>query len=104
MAKDDLLIPNPNAQFSACHRLSQKDNAGIIVKFTNLTDKNEWLAKTKNLKNSSNSISISPDIPQVLTPLKQNSLLEESPSKNRNPRPRSNTTNHGPSCSTFVSA
>jgi hypothetical protein len=75
MAKDDLLIPNPSAQFSACHRLSQKDNAGIIVKFTNLNDKNEWLAKTKNLKNSSNSISISPDIPQVLNPLKKELLI-----------------------------
>ena len=38
-------------QFAACHRLSQTANAGIIIKFVDLTIRNVWLANAKNLYN-----------------------------------------------------
>ena len=62
--------------FSACHRLQQKQNAGIIVRFSNLADRNNWLKNAKNLQTSNKNISISPDIPQVLKPLKTELLNE----------------------------
>ena len=58
------------APFAACHRLSQRENAGIIVKFVNLTDRNAWLAQAKELRNAPTPISISTDLPPILKPLK----------------------------------
>ena len=60
--------------FGACHRLAQKDNAGIIIRFTDLTDKNSWLTHAKNLKNTNSNVSISPDMPPCLRPLKTDIL------------------------------
>lgn len=86
MAVDRLKIPeaaNPlQMPFAACHRLSQEDNAGIIVKFANLTHRNAWLGNAKNLRpqnqNSSaaeqQQITLSPDLPPVLKPLKADIL------------------------------
>ena len=56
--------------FSACHRLSQKPNAGIIIRFVDLAQRDRWLSGTKNLKNYSKKVSISPDLPPILRPLK----------------------------------
>ena len=61
-------------QMSACHRLSQKENAPIIAKFVDLDDRNEWLSNAKNLKGSKMNVSISPDIPPILRPLKKDIL------------------------------
>ena len=36
--------------FSACHRLSQKANAGIIVRFVDLAQRDSWLSGTKQPK------------------------------------------------------
>ena len=47
---------------AACHRLSQSANAGIILRFTDLGVRNEWLSKARHLK-PQDKISISPDIP-----------------------------------------
>ena len=60
--------------FAACHRLSQVANSGIIVKFGNLTSKNEWFAQTKNLRSHQGKISISQDLPPILKPLKSELL------------------------------
>ena len=60
--------------FAACHRLSQNKDAGIIIKFVNLNDKNVWLSKASGLKNCAHSLSISPDIPPILKPLKSDLL------------------------------
>jgi hypothetical protein len=74
MAVEHLKIDNAMDKtqhpFAACHRLSGAKDAGIIIKFGNLTSKNHWLASAKNLKNSSMNISISPDTPRCLKELR----------------------------------
>jgi hypothetical protein len=60
--------------FGACHRLAQKDDAGIIIRFSDLTDRNSWLTNAKNLKNTQCNVSISPDMPPCLRPLKTDIL------------------------------
>ena len=57
--------------FSACRRLSKKENAGIIVWFKDLQQRNECLINTKTLKSLTDNISISADLPLVLQPLKK---------------------------------
>ncbi|ELT91047.1 hypothetical protein CAPTEDRAFT_199705 [Capitella teleta] len=60
--------------FAACHRLSAAKDAGIIVKFANLSSKNQWLANAKNQRNTRNNISISPDTPRCLKGLRSELL------------------------------
>ena len=74
-ACNKLKIPGADTHsFSACHRLAQKENAGIIVKFVDLSEKNAWLENAKNLKNCQDKISLSPDIHPVLRQLKRDIL------------------------------
>ncbi|ELU10564.1 hypothetical protein CAPTEDRAFT_194032 [Capitella teleta] len=71
LGQTDLRIESANSMpFRTCHRLQQAKDAGIIVRFSNLTDRNMWLNHAKNLRNTSKKISISPDIPPTLKPLK----------------------------------
>ena len=56
--------------FSACHRLKQGPNAGIIIRFRDLRDRNMWLDSAKRLKDSQMKISLSPDLPPKLRQLK----------------------------------
>ena len=56
--------------FAACHRLKPAVNAGIIARFNDLAKRNAWLANAKNLKNSGLSVSIAPDLPPKIRPLK----------------------------------
>ena len=58
--------------YAACHRLSQAQNAGIIMRFLDLSQRNAWLDRAKNLKRfpDCKKISISPDLPNDLRPLK----------------------------------
>ena len=72
----------------ACHRLDQKEDAGIIVRFCDLSERNSWLSKTKNLKASPLRVSISPDLPPSLRPLK---AKERTP-----PRSQTNITSRVP--------
>ena len=67
--------------FSACHRLSQKENAGIIIRFVDLTYRDKWLAGAKNIQtyiselrppNPDKKISMAIDLPPNLRPLKDN--------------------------------
>ena len=57
------------ADFSDCHRLKQGPNAGIIIRFRDLGDRNMWLDNA-GLKDSQMKISLSPDLPPKLRQLK----------------------------------
>lgn len=75
MARDELRIPDAErTSFAACHRLSPQSDAGVIVRFTDLSQRNKWLMNAKNLKDSRRNISISPDIPPPLRVLKKDIL------------------------------
>ena len=75
VAKSHMGIPDASAfDFSACHRLSRKENAGIIVRFKDLQQRNEWLANAKSLKSHTDKVSIAADLPPVLRPLKKELL------------------------------
>ena len=63
---------------AACHRLSNEANFAIIAKFVNLDDRNTWLSCAKNLKGKGTSVSISPDLPPALKPLKTDTLYHET--------------------------
>ena len=67
--------PFASTNLAACHRLSQGANAGIIIRFTDLKDRNDWLAKARNLEKT-DKISISPDLPPKVRILKTNALNE----------------------------
>ena len=57
-------------QIAACHRLNNKENAPIIVKFCDLSERNRWLDGAKNLKHQIDRISINPDLPPMIRNLK----------------------------------
>ena len=63
-----------NHNFSACHRLSQRPDSGIIIKFLDLSDRNAWLMNAKNLKGADQNVSLSPDLHPCLRKLKNNIL------------------------------
>ena len=70
-AKDVLKVRDAEATgMSACHRLSNKKDAGIILRFTDLSQRDRWLAGTKHLRGHTKKISVSPDIPPVIRPHK----------------------------------
>ena len=48
-----------NSRIAACHRLNNKENAPIIVKFCDLSERNRWLDGAKNLKNQTERIGTS---------------------------------------------
>ena len=74
-AKNELKVPEPEKhKFAACHRLGSKSDSGIIVKFVDLADRNQWLTNAKNLKTSQKNISISPDLHPCLRQLKKEIL------------------------------
>ena len=64
------LIFTSTSDFAACHRLAQKGNAGVIIRFRDLAQRNLWLSNPKNVRTLKDPISISPNIPPVLRPLK----------------------------------
>ena len=75
LANDTLKVPNAgNTRISACHRLSQESDAGILIGFTDLSERNQWLMNAKNLKGK--DISIAPDLPPVLRKLKTDILAQ----------------------------
>ena len=74
-ARDKLkVIDADSARFGACHRLQSSPNAGVIVRFNDLAERNRWLNSAKNLKNTGSKVSISPDLPPDLRPLKSELL------------------------------
>ena len=55
-AKTILKVADAEATaFAACHRLSQKPNAGIILRFVDLAQRDSWISGTKHLKNYNSS-------------------------------------------------
>ena len=73
LAADILQVQNAaGTRISACHRLSPSAGAGIIIRFTDLSERNEWLANAKHLKGK--NISISPALPPILRQLKTDIL------------------------------
>ena len=78
-ARDTLRVADADAtRYSACHRLSGTANAGVIVRFCDLAQRDRWLAGAKNLKHVQKRTSISPDLPPVLRPLKNELMLKRS--------------------------
>ena len=76
-AKAHLGVPDASERdFAACHRLNQRSDAGIIARFTDLQQRDRWLLGARGLKNSDLRVSISPDLPPVVRPLKKE-LLEK---------------------------
>ena len=53
-----------------------KVDAGIIVRFCDLSERNSWLSNAKNRKASPLRVSISPDLPPSLRPLKADILKQ----------------------------
>lgn len=77
LAKDELGIEEAyKTALSACHRLKQELNAPIIIRFTDLDDRDNWLKRAKNLRNHPDKISISPDVAPAIRPLK-NDILDQ---------------------------
>lgn len=77
LGRDDLGIPNAmETRVSACHRLSQEDNAAIYIRFTDLSERDTWLSSAKNLAGKNSQVSISPDMPPILRPVKKDLLLQ----------------------------
>ena len=75
LAKGHLNIADASVyDFAACHRLAPKDDAGVIVRFKDLQQRNTWLQNAKLLKSLKDNISISPDLPPILRPLKKELL------------------------------
>ena len=74
-AKNHLKVAGADsARFSACHRLSQQPNSGIIIRFCELSERNAWLYGARHLRNHPDKITVSPDLPPVLRRLKSEML------------------------------
>ena len=69
-----------NTTMSACHRLSNKKDSGIILRFGDLSHRDKWLAGTRKLKDTAGNqkISVSTDLPPVIRPLKDELMLKRS--------------------------
>ena len=77
LAKDHLGINDANERdVAACHRFQQDKDAGIIARFVDLPKRDQWLLGARRLKSCDLRVSLSPDLPPVLRPLK-NELPEK---------------------------
>ena len=83
-----------DTKFSACHRLSRKENAGIIIRFVDLTYRDKWLSGAKNIQsyiadlrppNPDKKVSLAIDLPPRIRPLKDNLMKKrrELPAEKR---------------------
>ena len=89
-AKENLQLSDDdisNMHFAACHRLSRKKDAGIIIRFCDLSQRDRWMASTKNLSGS--KLSLAPDLPPKVRQMKnavmlhRKSLEEEARKKSK---------------------
>ena len=71
-ARDSLKIVNTESlQLAACHRLKRAPDAGIILRFVDLSDRNRWLTNAKYLKDTDDrNVSLGADLPPIIRPLK----------------------------------
>ena len=71
LASSHLNVPDAALNdIAACHRLNNKDNAAIIIRFLDLDKRNRWLYGAKGLSEHPGRISMSPDLPPVTRELK----------------------------------
>ena len=73
-AQRHLEITTDGLSLHACHRLSNKQNASVFIHFVDLDTRNIWLSKASNLKGT--GMSISPDLPPAVRPIKSDILLQ----------------------------
>ena len=79
LAREVLKVTDADTwHLAACHRLSQRANAGIIWRFLDLAQRDKWLTGTKNLRGHVRIISVAVDLPPILRPLKDNLMLTRS--------------------------
>ena len=72
-AKENLKVKDTAIHLAACHRLSRKKDAGIIVRFCDLYQRDLWMSSTRNLQGT--AISLSPDLPPKVRQLKNTVML-----------------------------
>ena len=98
LAKDHFGINDANERdFAACHRLQQDKDARIIARFVDLQKRDQWLLGARRLKNSDLRVSLSPDLPPVLWPLKKELLEKRLSCRQRSsPGPTCDTCDSGP--------
>ena len=74
-----------DSHFSACHRLSKKDNAGIIIRFVDLSCRDKWLSGARNIQTylgelqppqPDKKISLAIDLPPKIRPIKDNLMIK----------------------------
>ena len=71
LAQQHLRVPDAaEADIAACHRLKQEPNAGITIRFVDLSKRNKWMAGAKHLKGHDGKISMTPDMPPPLRKLR----------------------------------
>ena len=76
LAQDIGVPAAETTHFAACHRLQHnKANSSVIVRFTDLGDREAWLSKARHLPAVNSGLSMSPDLPPVLRKLKTELLL-----------------------------
>ena len=61
-------------QLAACHRLKKDANASIVLRFVDLNTRNKWVNAANKLQNHDTQLSLIPDIPPVLRPLRKQLL------------------------------
>ena len=67
-----------DTDFAACHRLKHELNAGIIVRFVDLTMRDRWLAGARGLANCPDKISMSPDLPPATRCLRKDLMKKRA--------------------------
>ena len=72
-AQEKLKLNITNIHLAACHRLSRKRNAGIIIRFCDLSMRDLWMASTKHLQGT--NYSLSPDLPPKVRQMKNAVML-----------------------------
>ena len=67
LAKQHLGVSDAaGSDLAACHRLNKSAGSGVILRFRDLSQRNEWLTGAKGLRNHADRTSVSPDLPPVL--------------------------------------
>lgn len=79
LAKNYLGIDDTSpTDFAACHRLKNERNAGIIVRFLDLSMKDRWLAGARGLAKCPDRISLSPDLPPAARCLRKDLIKKRA--------------------------
>lgn len=75
LARQHLGIENAETtRISACHRLRQEANAPLIIRFSDLDDRDRWLRNARNLRGHPDKVSITPDVSPAIRPMKKDIL------------------------------